>query len=270
MSEMMMTEEEFAGRKKENTVCINAARIYDSCSDKDCLEDLPVLLTKAGQCLMEKAAGVRLSSVSVGSTAVSLQPVPFHKGFYAVDMTFYFDVVLDAFMSPNTLPMPVKGLCVFSKRAVLFGSEGSVKVYTSDCPGEGDVLGNASQTCPKAVVQVAQPVALSARLAERSGPCTLTACSIPEGVLRRYGGELLRSQSDKEALVSLGLFTIVQLERNVQIMIPAYDFCLPKKECVASSEDPCQLFSSIDFPKDEFFPSDTPSEGTGCGCGCSR
>ena len=37
--------------KIKETVCINAPRIYDSCSDKDCLEDLPVLLTKAGQAL---------------------------------------------------------------------------------------------------------------------------------------------------------------------------------------------------------------------------
>ena len=40
--------------KIKEAVCINASRIYDSCSDKDCLEDLPVLLTKPAQCMIER------------------------------------------------------------------------------------------------------------------------------------------------------------------------------------------------------------------------
>ena len=257
--------------KIKETVCINAPRIYDSCSDKDCLEDLPVLLTKAGQALIDKATGVRLNNVSVCSAAVSLQPVPFHNGFYAVDMTFYFDVCMDAFMSPNALPIPVKGLAVFSKRAVLFGSEGNVKIYTSECPDAPEGVGTASRNCPKAVVQVAEPIALSARLSDRCSCSNITQFRIPEAVMRRYGGEFVRSEADKEVLVSIGMFTIVQLERNVQMMIPAYDFCLPKKECISSSEDPCELFSSIEFPTTEFFPKDCPDKSSGkFGCGCSE
>ena len=256
--------------KEREAVCINAPRIYDSCSDKDCLEDLPVMLTKPGQCMIDKATSVRLNDVSVCNVAVSLQPVPFHCGYYAVDMTFYFDVCLDAFMAPNALPMPVKGLAVFTKRAVLFGSEGNVKVYTSDCADCQDTLSVQSQNCPKAVVQVAEPVALSARLAEKKGPCPMPPCRIPESILRRYGGELVQNESDKEVLISVGIFSIVQLERQVQMLIPALDFCMPKKECVASSEDPCELFSSIEFPTSEFFPKDAPCDKNrrfGCGCG---
>lgn len=263
-------EDDFRSEKIKEAVCINAPRIYDSCSDKDCLEDLPVLLTKSGRCLIDKATSVRLDSVSVCNVAVSLQPVPFHNGFYAVDMTFYFDVCMDAFMSPNALPMPVKGLAVFSKRAVLFGSEGKVKIYTSDCPDAPEGLSTVSQNCPKAVVQVAEPIALSARLTERRKPCMMPPSRIPESIMRRYGGEFVPGESDKEVLVSIGMFTIVQLERNVQMLIPAYDFCMPKKECISSSEDPCELFSSIDFPTNEFFPKDCPSDGkNNCGCGCS-
>lgn len=259
-------EEEFRSDKIKESVCINAPRIYDSCSDKDCLEDLSVLLTKPGQCLIDKATSVRLSGVSVCNVAVTLQPVPFHSGYYAIDMTYYFDVSLEAYMAPNALPMPVKGLAVFSKRAVLFGSEGSVKIYTSDCP-DTDSVSSVSRNCPKAVVQVAEPIALSARLAERRRPCPMPPCRIPESIMRRFGGEFVQGESDKEVLVSIGMFTIVQLERNVQMMIPAYDFCMPKKECIASSEDPCELFSSIDFPTGEFFPKNSPSDNRKpCGC----
>ena len=78
--------------------------------------------------------------------------------------------------------------------------------------------------------------------------------------LKSYGGEFVQSESEKDVLVSIGIFTIVQLERDVQMLIPAYDFCMPRKECVASSEDPCELFSSIDFPTSEFFPKDHPAD----------
>ena len=254
------SEEEFRFDRVREAVCVNAPRIYDSCSDKDCLEDLPVLLTKPGQCLIDKAASVRLNTVNVCNVSVSLQPVPFHSGFYAIDMIFYFDVGLDAFMAPNALPMPVKGLAVFSKRAVLFGSEGSVKIYTSDCPDAPEGLSEVSQNCPKAIVQVAEPVALSARLEKHHDACHMPPLRIPESIIRRYGGEFVQEESDKDVLVSIGMFTIVQLQRDVQMMIPSYDFCMPRKECVASSEDPCELFSSIDFPTGEFFPKDHPSD----------
>ncbi len=247
------------GGNIKESVCINAPRIYDSCSDKDCLEDLPLLLTKPGQCLIDKATSVRLNQVSVCNVAVSLQPVPFHSGFYAVDMTFYFDVAIDAFMAPNALPMPVKGLAVFSKRAVLFGSEGNVKIFTSDCPDTPEGIGTQLRNCPKAVVQVAEPIALSASLSQRREPCR-QGFRIPESIARRYGGEFVQGESDKEVLVSIGMFSIVQLERNVQMQIPALDFCMPKKECVSSSEDPCELFSSIDFPTNAFFPSDCTND----------
>ena len=111
----------------KEAVCINAPRIYDSCSDKDCLEDLPVLFTEENQAIVDQASTVRLNDVEVTSVSIGLQSVPFHKGFYAVDMTFYFDVNLDVFTAPNTVPTSMKGLAVFSKRAVLFGSDGIFK-----------------------------------------------------------------------------------------------------------------------------------------------
>ncbi len=255
------------GKIKE-AVCINASRIYDSCSDKDCLEDLPVLLTKPGQCVIDKATNVRLNNVNVCNVSICLQQVPFNKGFYAVDMTFYFDVSLDVYMAPNALPMPVKGLSVFSKRAVLFGSDGNVKVFSSECSdGVGECASNQTRNCPKAVVQIAEPIPLSAKLIDHHFTPP-TPPRIPEAIMRRYGGEFSPVEADKHVLVSMGIFTIVQLERNVQMLIPAYDFCIPHKECVSSSEDPCELFSSIDFPTNEFFPSRLPlDKKPRCGCG---
>lgn len=250
-------EDCYPSDKIKEAVCINASRIYDSCSDKDCLEDLHVLLTKPGQCMIDKAVNVRLNDVEVCDVSVGLQPVPFHKGFYAVDMTFYFDVSLDVYMAPNAMPMQVKGLSVFSKRAVLFGSDGSVKIFSSDCSSDPSSQGPV-RNCPKAIVQVAEPIPLSAKICEHRPNPPMPPFRIPECIMRRYGGEFVAGEAEKEVLISVGIFTIVQLERNVQMLIPAYDFCIPHKECVTSSEDPCELFSSIDFPTNEFFPSNLP------------
>ena len=68
--------------------------------------------------------------------------------------------------------------------------------------------------------------------------------------------------------VTIGLFTIVQIVRNVQMLIPAFDFCVPEKECVTSSDNPCELFRKIEFPTDEFFPP--KANDCNCGCGCNK
>ena len=52
----------------------------------------------------------------------------------------------------------------------------------------------------------------------------------------------------------MGMFTVVQIERAVQMLVPVYDFCIPTKECVNTYDDPCELFKKIRFPVNEFFP----------------
>ena len=76
-------------------------------------------------------------------------------------------------------------------------------------------------------------------------------------------------ENQRKVYVSLGLFTIIKLERNVQLLIPAYDFCIPEKECVSSSpDDPCEIFANISFPVDEFFPPVEDCLGTDNQCCC--
>ena len=75
-------------------VCIDAFRVYDSCADKDCLKDLRVYFTEAGQHVIDQACTVRIKSADVLTVYVDLEPVPFNKGFYSVDMTFFFEVNL--------------------------------------------------------------------------------------------------------------------------------------------------------------------------------
>ena len=73
-----------------------------------------------------------MRNVEVLVVYLGLEPVPFHKGFYSVDMTFFFEVNLDVFQAPAAPPVTISGLSVFSKNVVLYGSEGNVKVFSSD------------------------------------------------------------------------------------------------------------------------------------------
>ncbi len=43
----------------KEAVCIDAGRVYDSCSDKDCLEDLRVYFTERDQMVINHAVSVR-------------------------------------------------------------------------------------------------------------------------------------------------------------------------------------------------------------------
>ena len=53
------------GAALKEAVCIDAMRIYDSCSDKDCLEDLRVLFPASVQPVVDASANVRVRDVDV-------------------------------------------------------------------------------------------------------------------------------------------------------------------------------------------------------------
>lgn len=236
-------------------VCIAASRVYDSCADKDCLSDLRVYFTEAGQHVIDQACNVRVKDVDVITVYVNLEPVPFNRGFYSVDMTFFFEVNLDVFLAPSACPVSVCGLSVYSKKVILFGSEGNVKIFNSEsCKDGAEYLNAASKNLPKANVQVASPIGLDAKICCNMVENCEPVCPIPETVCRKYGGEFLLSHKGNAVYITIGIFTIVQIERSVQMLVPTYDFCIPEKECVTTSDDPCELFSRLEFPKDEFFP----------------
>lgn len=66
-----MAESKFSSQQNSSSngfkeaVCINAGRIYDSCSDKDCLEDLQVYFTPLNQAIIDNASMIKVKSVQV-------------------------------------------------------------------------------------------------------------------------------------------------------------------------------------------------------------
>lgn len=245
-------------------VCIDGGRVYDSCCDRDCLEDLRVYFSPADQQLINTAVNVRCRGAEVCNVTIDIEPVHLNRGFYSCDLTFYFAVKFSVYQSGATQPSYVEGVASFDKKVILYGSEGKARVFTNTNQGCSNGCHSAPlNNMPKCVVECVDPVTLGARICESTSCCDV--CMLPQCVLDRIGGSVaLQDQDSKIVLVTLGLFTIVQLIRNVQMLIPVYDFCIPEKECAAESDNPCDVFGKLKFPTEDFFPSRACDIGESC------
>ncbi len=258
-------------------VCIHTKKIYDSCRDKDCIEDLRFYPTACGQEILNRALTVKGGKAELLYTYINVEPVVFNRGFYTVDMRYFYRGTLNAYCS-SPRPVEVEGLCVFDKRVILFGSEGNAKIFSSKVRMDGlDRQMVEQSNMPVAVVEAVDPIVLDAKLVEccENRCCDCDICEIPACVCQCFGSDLTMGDDSRRAYVTLGQFSIVRLERDTQLLIPVIDYCMPDKECTGGcgSEDPCELFSNICFPVNEFFPPsniDKPCDYEGTKCYCSR
>lgn len=267
------------GTDFREAVCIHTDKVFDSCRDKDCIEDTRVFFTQSGQEIIDKAINVKCVKSEVIWVYSDIESVPFNRGFYSIDLKYYFKITIHAYTGSGR-PCCVDGLAIFEKRVILFGSEGNAKTFSSKYKqNDFDPQVWKKTNMPYAVVEVVEPIPLGARLLD-SKCCNKCCCqdddfdlsSIPEAVCGIFDDALVSAGECKRVFVSLGVFSIVKLERRVQLLIPSYDYCVPNKECVGAADDkPCDLFERIEFPMEEFYPpercafltagEDDPSEG---------
>lgn len=266
-------------RAIREAVCVHTDKITDSCLAKDCIEDLHVYLTVDSQNTLDCATSARARFVELLHVAVQVEPVPFSSGNFTVDVTFYYRIIADASVSTGR-PVTITGLGVFSKRLVLFGGETSAKVFSSrtsvSCLCKEAIQ---AASLPQAVVEVVEPIILGSRVQDA---CSCSCCcqpntpQIPDAILECFEGDLVLSGECKSLLVTIGQFSITRLERDTQLLLPVFDYCVPNKECPnasnAAAQNPCEIFSQIDFPIDAFFPTKgqtciPPSQSC---TGCSR
>ena len=80
MTDRSRSDNSSAFRKTE-PVCINSGRIYDSCADKDCAQELPVFFTQPVQMKIDSAGSIRLVGADIITVCIKNEPMPFHKGF---------------------------------------------------------------------------------------------------------------------------------------------------------------------------------------------
>lgn len=261
-------------------VCIHTRKVYDSCRDKECLQDLRVYLTASSQAILESAINVKPQSAKLLWTYIDVEPISYNRGFYTVDVKYFYRVDCDAFSGVGR-PRQIHGLATFDKRTVLFGSEGSARIFSSDYVANAQDIQNIERTnLPIAVVEVVDPVCLGCKMVDTccdSCSSTVPSSDIPADICSCFDEDLVIGGEGRRLFVTLGQFSIIKLERDIQLLMPAYDFCMPQKECAGNPDDPCALFQNFRFPVDEFFPpkaSDFVQTSTGQtvqsgGCGCS-
>lgn len=247
------------------SVCIHTRKIFDSCRDKDCVEDLRFYPTEEAQALLETSQMAKGGSAELLYVYTDVEPVSFNRGFYSIDMRFFYRVTLQVYTGAPRYT-PVEGLCVFDKRCILFGSEGNAKIFTSDTVlDELDIPAAMRTNLPVAVVEAVDPIVLDCRLSTPPAGGDVPLTEIPAFIAESFSSPLvLDDEEERHYYVTLGQFSLVRLERDTQLLIPVYNYCIPETECPGNDQDdPCGLFRSVSFPINEFFPPntvDTPTD----------
>ncbi|MGN0586718.1 MAG: hypothetical protein ACI4JF_05465 [Oscillospiraceae bacterium] len=244
----------------KEAVCAEVQRVFDSCSDRDFIYELPVMLNEESPVITDDMDVVRTRCVEAEVTCISVDEVPFKCGYYSVDITYRFKVTAEAFSHGSCRQQTgtvICGTALWNKRVILYGSEGNAKIFTSDRKLEpSDTCSCDIRSCcikhnttmPKATVRVLDPIALESKFKCVSASGEVSA--------ERLCEEQTKHSYKRILTVSLGLFSIVQLSRPVSIIVPSYDYCIPCKDCSASdpSESPSEVFDRIEFPASQFFP----------------
>ena len=256
----------------QQAMSVHTRKITDSCRDKDCIEDLRVYLTKPSQCLLDSASSVRVRSADLLYAYIDVEPVAFDRNHFCIDVTFYYRILADAIVG-SSRPAALSGVATFTKRAVLCGEDSRAHIFTSDTRiGYPDGTSLRAANRPTAVVEVLDPMILNSKVKEicDSG-CQEIAGQIPDAVQMLFDDELALTPERRRLYVTLGQFSIIRLERDAQLIVPVLDYSIPSKECCDSPgcnpEDPCEMFSRIPFPTQQFAPRGCDnSDNSNCDC----
>ena len=112
--------------KIKESVFVQVEKVYDSCGEKDCIENARVILR--GRCaneILKKAINVKVRRAEVVDVYADIEEVPFKRGFYTVDVKFFIIVTLDFFVPACGTPSGTrvitrKGLVLFDTTHIKF------------------------------------------------------------------------------------------------------------------------------------------------------
>ena len=89
-------------------VCIHTKKIYDSCRDKDCIEDLRVYPTRSSQAVIDRALSVRSGRAELLHAYIDVEPANYNRGFYSVDIRYYYRITAEAFLGGGRPAEPIR------------------------------------------------------------------------------------------------------------------------------------------------------------------
>ncbi len=259
------------------TVCIDTKRVLDCCRDRDCFEEARVYLTPAAEEVLAAATNVRTRSAKLLWAYVGVNEVPFNCGFYQIVVRYYISIEFEACLGVGRSQC-FNGIAAVEKEVVLYGGEGKATTFTSGPANTycnmGD-LTTAGTNEPIAVVETVEPVILGTKVVECGCPCPCGEyIDLPENVRCCVDGEIITNTDGPRIYVSIGIFSVVRIERPAQLLVEATDYSVPDKECpCVTNDNPCALFQNIAFPVAQFKGTECCTDDTrntskgGCGCG---
>lgn len=227
---------------QNGTVRVLASQVMDSRRARDCMEDLPVYFSDArSKEIVEACSSVKGVAATVAGVTFDVEPVTLKEGCFNVDCSYTFNVTLNAYSEPGAEPVQITGQCFYSNRCMLYGGCSGVQTFGSD--------GRALDASPAATAQVCEPVMLQAFVTRQMSSDTQTAQGEPESKAECIPGE-------RAVFVTIGVFSVVSLERVAQVTVPAIRSGAMGGECAGGSvdQDPCVLFRRTAFPTARFRP----------------
>ena len=170
------------------------------------------------------------------SVYIDVEPVCFNRGFYTVDVRYYYRVTADAFVGAAR-PVEISGLCVFDKRVILFGSESSAKVFTSRASADGPDEQMRKCSVPTAVVEAVDPIVLGMKLVDvcECHHCDCEITEIPPCICACFGSELCFGHENRRLYVTLGQFSLIRLERDTQLLTPSTTTACQRRSAPAAA-----------------------------------
>jgi hypothetical protein len=247
---------------RNEIVSVEVNRILDSCRDRDCFENVKVILTEFGNEILEHTTNVRAKNACIIWTYIGIDPVKFNRGFYSVTIKFYVKITFEACLCGGR-SQEFEGIAVIEKKVILYGSESNVSIFKSNSDAM-DYCATPEPCCstkniPIAIVEVVEPIILNTKIREPEDTCCYCCCccgDIPRNVMENMNGAL-HDHNGRYITVSLGIFSVVRIVRPAQYLINASEYCIPDKECISSeNDDPCEIFKNMAFPTSEFCPPD--------------
>ena len=155
-----ISDNKFSSGACKETVCIEANRILDSCRDRDCYENTRVYLTDLGNDIIERTGTIRTKDAVIAWTHITVDPVQFNRGFYAINIRFYVKLTFEACIGGGR-SQEFEGIAVVEKKVILFGGESNVCVFRST-PADDSFCRppepcNGMRNAPEAVVDAVVP-----------------------------------------------------------------------------------------------------------------
>ena len=213
-----------SGGAFREAVCVHTSKVYDSCRSKECLRDIRVYLTREAQDMLNSGgiASVKPRAADLLCVKIDVEPVQFNRGLYSVDSRFFYRIECEVSCAVGR-PRIIDGLAVFDKRVMLFGGEGGARIFSSRYIEDGsDVQLRPNSNRPTAVVEVVDPIMLDARVVEPEASCNCCCCAlrdVPRPLCSCFGGdELVLTNDGYQLFVTLGQFSIIRLERDIQLL----------------------------------------------------